>query len=186
MGAKLTAFLSMVDRRKALHRHLCEWALQHPEFFHSDASTLCQRHRANERSSEPDCGGFPTGCCSHRVRYPVVQCGGKAGAFRASGVVGQSNHRSDRQNWRRGRRRPLACAFANRYLGNGSSGYTRRHTPVKAGGPQRTRLRVAGAALSAVMPSGSTSLSHIFDTEDGVLLSGGYLLELLEDPGALL
>ena len=33
------------------------------------------------------------------------------------------------------------------------------------------------------MPSGSTSLSHIFDTEDGVLLSGGYLLELLEDPG---
>src|SRR5262249_3221770 len=30
---------------------------------------------------------------------------------------------------------------------------------------------------------GSTSLSHIFDTEDGVLFSGGYLLELLEDSG---
>src|SRR5215813_1648581 len=30
---KMTAFLSMVDRRKALHRHICEWALQYPEFF---------------------------------------------------------------------------------------------------------------------------------------------------------
>src|SRR5215510_12057952 len=30
---KITAFLSMVDRRKALHRHICEWALQYPEFF---------------------------------------------------------------------------------------------------------------------------------------------------------
>src|SRR5262245_47919407 len=30
---KMTAFLSMVDRRKALHRQVCEWALQYPEFF---------------------------------------------------------------------------------------------------------------------------------------------------------
>src|SRR5262249_41805691 len=32
-GTKLTAFLSMVDRRKALHRNICEWAIHHPEFF---------------------------------------------------------------------------------------------------------------------------------------------------------
>src|SRR5262249_52588590 len=30
---KMMAFLSMVDRRKALHRHICEWAVQYPEFF---------------------------------------------------------------------------------------------------------------------------------------------------------
>src|SRR5215510_12204921 len=33
METKMTAFLSMVDRRKALHRHVCEWALQYPQFF---------------------------------------------------------------------------------------------------------------------------------------------------------
>src|SRR5262245_3561233 len=31
--AKMIAFLSMVDRRKTLHRHVCEWAMQYPEFF---------------------------------------------------------------------------------------------------------------------------------------------------------
>jgi chromosome partitioning protein len=29
----LTAFLSMVDRRKALHRQACQWAARHPEIF---------------------------------------------------------------------------------------------------------------------------------------------------------
>jgi cellulose biosynthesis protein BcsQ len=29
----LLAFLSMVDRRKALHREVCEWAARHPDFF---------------------------------------------------------------------------------------------------------------------------------------------------------
>src|SRR5262249_28539734 len=32
-GTKVAAFLSMVDRRKALHRHICEWAAQYREFF---------------------------------------------------------------------------------------------------------------------------------------------------------
>src|SRR5215831_10596445 len=32
-GTKVAAFLSMVDRRKALHRHICDWAVQYPEFF---------------------------------------------------------------------------------------------------------------------------------------------------------
>ncbi len=30
---KVTAFLSMVDKRKALHRHISKWAMQYPEFF---------------------------------------------------------------------------------------------------------------------------------------------------------
>src|SRR5262245_31518961 len=30
---KMSAFLSMIDRRKALHRRICEWAVQYPEFF---------------------------------------------------------------------------------------------------------------------------------------------------------
>ena len=29
----MTAFLSMVDKRKALHRHISKWAMQYPEFF---------------------------------------------------------------------------------------------------------------------------------------------------------
>ena len=32
-GTKVMAFLSMVDRRKALHRHISEWTRQYPEFF---------------------------------------------------------------------------------------------------------------------------------------------------------
>jgi len=31
--ATLTAFLSMVDRRKGLHRRACEWAARHPDVF---------------------------------------------------------------------------------------------------------------------------------------------------------
>ncbi len=32
-GSRLCAMLSMVDRRRALHRRVCEWARQHPAFF---------------------------------------------------------------------------------------------------------------------------------------------------------
>src|SRR5262249_29291540 len=32
-GTKVTAFLSMVDRRKVLHRHVSEWVAQFPELF---------------------------------------------------------------------------------------------------------------------------------------------------------
>src|SRR5262249_255693 len=33
METKMTAFFSMVDRRKAFHRPVCEWASHYPEFF---------------------------------------------------------------------------------------------------------------------------------------------------------
>jgi hypothetical protein len=56
----------------------------------------------------------------------------------------------------------------------------------------RIRLEVSGEdafeslalKLSATAASGTTRLAHIFDTEDGVLSRDGYLLQLLEEPGA--
>jgi hypothetical protein len=38
--------------------------------------------------------------------------------------------------------------------------------------------------LSARATRGTTRLAHIFDTDEGVLLREGYLLQLLEEPGA--
>src|SRR5262249_31199927 len=41
-----------------------------------------------------------------------------------------------------------------------------------------------GLELSADKPLLTTRLAHIFDTDKGVLLRDGYLLQLLEEPGA--
>jgi len=41
-----------------------------------------------------------------------------------------------------------------------------------------------GLELSADKPLLTTRLAHIFDTDNGVLLRDGYLLQLLEEPGA--
>ena len=57
---------------------------------------------------------------------------------------------------------------------------------------QRIRLEVPGEDifeslglnLSGNAPAGTTRLEHIFDTEDRVLCRDGYLLQLLEEPGA--
>ncbi len=50
------------------------------------------------------------------------------------------------------------------------------------------RLAVHGEdafeSLGLKLPAGTTRLAHIFDTDDGILLRDGYLLQLLEEPGA--
>jgi hypothetical protein len=59
-------------------------------------------------------------------------------------------------------------------------------------GTHRIRLEVSGEdafeslglKTSGGTPVGTTRLAHIFDTDDGVLLRDGYLLQLLEEPGA--
>jgi hypothetical protein len=49
------------------------------------------------------------------------------------------------------------------------------------------RLAVPGEdafeSLGLKLPAGTTRLAHIFDTDDGILLRNGYLLQLLEEPG---
>ena len=149
MGAKLTAFLSMVDRRKALHRHICEWALQHPEFFISAqvpyASVIEQMSvRRNPIAAvfpqDAAATAFDTLWCDVQARLAhsaPAAASGKAINELIARIGGEADGDLDADL----SRAPSQTA----YLGNGSSGYTRRHTPVQAGGPQRTRLRVAGA-----------------------------------------
>ena len=183
MGAKLTAFLSMVDRRKALHRHICEWALQHPEFFISAqvpyASVIEQmsvRRNPIAAVSPQDAAAtaFDTLWCNVEARlahFAAAAASGKAITDLIAPIGGEADGDVSRA--------PSQTATSVMAPPD-IQGVTHR---LRLGVHSEHAFESLALALSAVMPSGSTSLSHIFDTEDGVLLSGGYLLELLEDPG---
>jgi hypothetical protein len=54
---------------------------------------------------------------------------------------------------------------------------------IRLGVPGEDVFESLGLGLSATAPPGTTRLAHIFDTDGGVLLRDGYLLQLLEAPG---
>ena len=183
MGAKLTAFLSMVDRRKALHRHICEWALQHPEFFISAQVPYASVIEQMSVRRNPIAAVFPQDAAA--IAFDTLWCNVEARLAHSAPAAASGKAITD-----------LIAKIGGEADGDVSRAPSQTATSVTAppdiqGVTHRLRLGVhsehafesLALALSAVMPSGSTSLSHIFDTEDGVLLSGGYLLELLEDPG---
>ena len=185
MGAKLTAFLSMVDRRKALHRHICEWALQHPEFFISAQVPYASVIEQMSVRRNPIAAVFPQDAAA--IAFDTLWCNVEARLAHSAPAAASGKAITD-----------LIATIGGEADGDVSRAPSQTGTSVTAppdvqGVTHRLRLGVhsehafesLALALSAVMPSGSTSLSHIFDTEDGVLLSGGYLLELLEDPGGL-
>jgi chromosome partitioning protein len=183
-GAKLTAFLSMVDRRKALHRHICEWSLRHPEFFLPAqvpyASVIEQMtvHRTPLAAVCPQ----DSAASAFDTLWRDVQ------ARLANSVPAAASVQAitDLMAQLGGEVEPDAIPDAP----------SQSATPVTApaemqASPYRIRLEVGGEdafeslalELSAVMPPGTTQLLHIFDTDDGALLRDGYLLQLLEEAG---
>lgn len=185
MGAKLTAFLSMVDRRKALHRHICDWALQHPEFFISAQVPYASIIEQMSVRRNPIAAVFPHDAAA--TAFDTLWCDVQARLAHSAPAAASGKAIDD-----------LIAQIGGEAEVDRDAGLSRTPsqtaTPVTApadiqGTTHRLRLRVhsehAFEALApelSAMPSGSTCLSHIFDTEDGVLFSGGYLLELLEAP----
>ena len=167
---KIAAFLSMVDRRKALHRHISKWAMQYPEFFLSAqvpyasvVEQMCVRRMPLAVAAPQDAAttAFETLWCDLGARLAEPA------------------------------RRSAAFAKAIRDLIAELGGEAPAPPAVPAdvqACANRIRLAVPGEeafeSLGLKLSAGTTRLAHIFDTDDGILLRDGYLLQLLEEPGA--
>ncbi len=187
MAAKLTAFLSMVDRRKALHRHICDWALQHPEFFISaqvpyasiiEQMSVRRNPIAAVSPNDAAATAFDTLWCDVQTRLAhsaPAASSGKAINDLIARIGGEAEVDLDADL----SRAPSQTATSV----TAPADIQETTHRLRLGIHSEHAFESLALELSAVMPSGSTCLSHIFDTEDGVLFSGGYLLELVEAPG---
>jgi cellulose biosynthesis protein BcsQ len=192
METKMTAFLSMVDKRKALHRHVCEWARQYAEFF---LSAQVPYASAIEQMSVRR---MPLAAVAREdaatTAFETLWCDLKARMAKPAPAATSEPQRS--------------AAFSKTILdliaklGGDAGDNAVPAVPLpdisstaaldEQPRTQRIRLEVSGEdvfeslglKLSECEPVGTTRLEHIFDTADGVLCRDGYLLQLLEEPGA--
>jgi len=190
---KIAAFLSMVDRRKALHRNICAWAVQYPEFFLSSqvpyASVVEQMsvrrmplatvvpenaaatafdtlwYDVEARLAQPTQAApseqLGPGAFARAIRDQIAEIGGETDS---DGVLGE----------------PATVATSTTSSVDVRSCIHQIRLEV----PGEEVFESLGLELSKCAPLGTTRLAHIFDTDDGVLLRDGYLLQLLEERGA--
>src|SRR5688572_14583914 len=191
---KVVAFLSMVDKRKALHRHISKWATQHPEFFLSAQVPYASVVEQMSVRRAPLAVVAPQDAAT--AAFDTLWC--DLGARLAEPVPTATS----------AQRRSAAFAQAIRDL-IAELGGEADHEPVQDEHPigaastappddvqartHRIRLAVHGEEAFQSLglqlcadtpPPATTRLAHIFDTDDGSLLRDGYLLQLLEEPGA--
>jgi chromosome partitioning protein len=191
---KITTFLSMVDRRKALHRRVCEWAAQYPEFFLAaqipyasviEQVSVRRMPLAAVIPTDAATTAFDTLWCNleKRLAKPALSADleprqspmfAKAILDLIAKLGGETDHAVPADELPAG-----AC--------------TSEAAPADVQAcAHRIRLEVGGEEafeslrlkLSANAPLRTNQLAHVFDTEDGVLLRDGYLLQLLEEPNA--
>jgi cellulose biosynthesis protein BcsQ len=190
-GTKVTAFLSMVDKRKSLHRHVSDWAVQYSEFFLSAqvpyASVVEQM--SVRRMPLAVVARQDTATTAFDTLWSEV------GARLAEPAPAASSER----------RRTAAFAKAVGDLIAQIGGEADHDAvqdehsldavsppPADVQGTHRIRFQVHDKeAFDSLVHElhvdvtgpGTTRLAHIFDTGDGVLLRHGHLLQLLEEPG---
>ena len=189
---QVVAFLSMVDRRKALHRRISEWVVQYPEFFLSAQVPYASAIEQMIVRRMPLAAVVPQDTAT--IAFDTLWCNVEARLAKPAPAA-----TSDRRS----------AAFAKAVLdlisklgGEADQDAVPDEPPLGAPSPappadaqactHRIRLAVhgqdafesLGLEQSADAPLGTTRLAHIFDTDDGVLLRDGYLLQLLEEPGA--
>jgi len=192
-GTKVRAFLSMVDRRKVLHRHICEWVVQYPEFFLPAQVPYASVIEQMSVRRMPLAAVVPLDAAT--TALDSLWCNVEARLAEPAPAAASEQRRS------------AAFAKAVHGLITKLGGESERDavpdepppSATSAAPPaevqactHRIRLEVhgedafesLGLELSADAPVGTTRLAHIFDTDDGVLLRDGYLLQLLEEPGA--
>jgi cellulose biosynthesis protein BcsQ len=192
---KVTPFLSMVDRRKALHRSICEWAGQYPDFFLS--------------AQVPYASVVEQMSVRRMPLAAVAPQDAAAAAFNALWRNVAARLAEPAREAISKQRRPAALAKAIRDLivklgGEADHNAIPDQPPldvtsaappahVRVGGAHRLRLEVHNEhAFEAMwleltpdaLPGGTIQLAHIFDTDEGVLLRDGYMLQLLEEHGS--
>jgi hypothetical protein len=183
----------MVDRRKALHRRICEWAVQYPEFFLPaqvpyasviEQMSVCRMPLATVVPEDAATTAFDTLWCNVEARLaepaPAATSEQRRSVAFAKAILdqiaelgGEADHGAILDE-----RPPLATSAAPPADVQACTHRIRLEVPGE------DAFESLGLELSANAPSGTTRLAHIFDTDDGVLLRDGYLLQLLEEPGA--
>jgi chromosome partitioning protein len=191
-GTKVMAFLSMADRRRALHRHICEWAVQYPEFFLKAQVPYASVIEQMSVRRMPLAAVAPQDAAM--TAFGNLWCSVKATLAEPAPAATSEQQQS---------------AFARAILDlvaklGGEADHDAvpdefPHGATSAAPPadvqsctHRIRLEVQGEEafkslgleLAAEAPPGTIQLAHIFDTDDGVLRRAGYLLQLLEEPRA--
>jgi chromosome partitioning protein len=192
-ATKVAAFLSMVDKRKSLHRDISEWALGQPEFF---------------LSAQVPYASIVEQMSVRRMPLAVVARQDAATtAFDAlwSAVGARLAEKAPATTSDRRRSAEFAKAIGDLMARVGGEtepdvvndehafGAASASAAPAADLQVRThRIKLHDAEvfdslvlkLSADAPSPPTiRLAHIFDTDDGVLDRNGYLLEVLEEAG---
>jgi cellulose biosynthesis protein BcsQ len=191
-ATKVTPFLSMVDRRKALHRAISEWAVQYPDFF---LSAQVPYASVVEQMSV--------------LRMPLALVARQDAATTAFDTLWSdvgARLTQPAPETTSDRRRPAAFAkaigdFITKLGGEGDHDAVQdEHPPVTESETaptadvqlctHRSRFQVHEEAFHSLVlelfpdatPRGTTRLAHIFDTDEGALLRDGYLLQMLEEP----
>jgi chromosome partitioning protein len=163
----LTAFLSMVDRRKALHRRACNWAVSYPEIFLAGqipyASVVEQM-------------------AVRRMPLPVFAPRDPATAAFAAIWAELQTHlrrRSDQNSTAQDRSmllRAIDSLIARLESADGEEAVAPRHKPVSE----------AITAEPKTRGEGGVHFVHRFDTAGRDLQRSGYVLELFESAGSFI
>jgi len=190
-ATKVSAFLSMVDKRKSLHRDISEWALGQPEFF---------------LSAQVPYASIVEQMSVRRMPLAVVARQDAATtAFDALWSAVGARLAETAPATTSDRRRSAAFAKAIGDLMARVGGETEPDVvnDERAFGPpsaapsadlqvrtHRVKLHDADAFDSLILklsadaaPQATIRLAHIFDTDEGVLDRNGYLLQVLEESG---
>ena len=183
--AELAAFFSMVDRRKMLHRQVCEWSAGHPEVFLS-----AQVPYAAVVEQMP----------VRRMPLPAfAERDAATSAFAA--IWSEIETRLERRTKEteesdaaaRDRWEPLLEAFESLIerleAADGPEGGASRRPPAPHNGatPATSRSREARPVdRAAGSTNGDVNFVHRFDTDGRDLQRCGYVLELRERPDSLI
>ena len=190
-STKVAAFLSMVDKRKSLHRQIAEWALRQPEVFlpaqipyASIVEQMSARRMplavvARQDSATTAFGDLWFGV---RARLAAPSPATTSERRRSAAFVKAIGDVISRVG---GEPEPEAVKADN--VPGASSAAPGDGAQVCA---HRIKVHDGEAFDSLVLelsaeapPSVTMRLAHIFDTDDGILRRNGYLLQLLEESG---
>lgn len=189
-GTKVAAFLSMVDKRKALHRHICEWAVQYPEFFlpaqvpYASVIEQMSVNRTPVTAMVPQnaaTAAYGTLWCDVRARLaePAAAPEEQRSAAFAKDILNQIAKLGGEGDHDAVPGEPPLCATSSASSADVLDTHSVRLEVHGEGDFESLRL-----VLSADGLQGTTRLMHIFDTHDCALLRDGYVLQLREEAGA--
>lgn len=192
-ASRVTAFLSMVDKRKALHRHICDWAAQYPEFFvpaqvpYSSVIEQMSVRRmplAVVAPQDASTSAFDTLWCNVQTRLTESPPEANSEQRRSASfpktildLIAKLGGEADRDA------APEAPSPGTELFAPPADVQACTHQ-IRLEVPDEGAFESLRLELSASVPKSTTRLAHIFDTDDGALLRDGYLLQLLEEPGA--